>query len=131
MFFPSVRPWWADPARCRGVPRLSIPDDMPREVQTVIDCLGNRARTEILRQLATKPMTAMELATALGFNHASIHRHLKALEDAGLVQADQPSGRRVGVTVHWSTDAANVTTAAHLWLAYVSGNDSAPGRQGP
>jgi len=109
------------------VPRLSIPHDMPGEVQTAIDTLGNRARTEILRLLASKPYTAMELATALDFNHASVHRHLRALEDAGLVQADQPPGHRVGVTVHWSTDIEGLARSVDTWLRYVCGSsDGSP-----
>lgn len=106
------------------MPRLSVPPDMPEEVKVVIDALGNAARTEILRLLATNSLTAAQLAAQLNINHASVHRHLSALELAGLVRADQPSGARVGVTVQWSTDIDAVSAALGRWFTYVAGSSS-------
>ena len=104
------------------MPRLTRPEQMPREVRAVIDVIGNQARTRILHLLSAQPRTAAELAADLGADHSSVYRHLNRLEDAGLVQADHARGHRVGVVVMWAVDIDEVQRAALTWLAYATGH---------
>lgn len=103
------------------VPHLTTPPNMPREVKAAIDTIGNQARTEILRQLSISPLTAPELAQSLGADRTSVHRHLRALESHGLVEADRPAGQRTGVTVRWSTVRSQVNELGKTWTAYANG----------
>ena len=78
---------------------------MPHEVEEIIETIGNRARAQVLHELAAGgPATAPELARRLGSNRASLGAHLKALEAAGLVDADVPPGQRQGRAVRWSVN---------------------------
>jgi ArsR family transcriptional regulator len=103
------------------VPRLSMPEDMPDAVRVVIDVIGNNVRTEILRVLAQRPLTALQLAEQLRVHHASVHRHLVLLEEHGLVTADVGRGERRGRTVTWQTNRERLAAVGQLWIDYASG----------
>jgi DNA-binding transcriptional ArsR family regulator len=105
----------------RRVPRLSMPEDMPKGVRVAIDVIGNNVRTEILRLLSERPMTTLELAEQLRVHHASVHRHLVVLEEHELVTADVGRGRRRGQTVTWQTNGEKVAEIGQLWIDYASG----------
>lgn len=91
------------------MPRLIQPPAMPQEVEAIIETIGNRARAQVLHELATQGQaTAPELAHHLGSNRATTGAHLKALEAAGLVRADIPEGQRQGRAVRWTIDAERV-----------------------
>ena len=97
---------------------------MPREVVAVIDAIGNRVRTEILRLLAATPMTAGDLAKETGGDVTRVRRHLAVLEERGLVYADRPPEERGpgrGRSVLWRTDRARAEEAGRLWIDYVTG----------
>lgn len=100
------------------MPRLMSIPDQPEGVGTA---MGNQVRTEILRRLSREPMTAPELGDSMGVSRFSVLRHLTVLEDHGLVGADRPAGERKGVTVHWSTDRAQVAAFGARWTAYATG----------
>lgn len=88
----------------------------------VIEVLGNRARTEILRRLHV-PKTATELAAELGLSRASVHRHLLLLEQHEYVRGDVPPNERAqrqSVT-RWSRDPEKIRSAAQMWGDYASG----------
>lgn len=91
------------------MPRLIRPATMPQEVQEIIETIGNHARAEILHDLATNgPATTPELRGRLGVGRSTINLHVTALEAAGLISADMPTGTRPGRTVRWTIDAARV-----------------------
>lgn len=107
--------------KMRRVPRLTSPADMPPGMGEVAAVMGNRARTEILRLASQRPMTAPELADTVGLSGVSAWRHLGALEELGLVDADVPQGQRKGVTVRWSTNCDRVRALGGRWAAYATG----------
>ena len=87
----------------------------------MVEAISNAVRTEVLRHLSARPMTAVELAAATEIVHSSIHRHLKVLEEQGLVVADQEADHRRGREVRWTTNAARVAEVAALWSSYATG----------
>lgn len=104
------------------MPRLTEPPGMPQEVVTAIETIGNRARTEILRLLATEgALSAGELAERLGATKSGVHHHLSALEADGLVSGDLPTDRRPGRVVRWCVNRARVEALARTWLDYTAG----------
>lgn len=107
----------------RGMPRLSMPGDMPEEVLVAIDIIGNNVRTEILRRLARQTLTAPALAGQIGVHVVSVHRHLLILEEHGLVVADLERGQRMGRGVTWRTEPDQVAELGRIWVAYGSGSD--------
>lgn len=119
----------------RTMPSLPAPRDMPTEVKVIIDAIGHSVRTEILRQLADRPLGVRELADATGTVVSQVRKHLAILEDLGLVVADvspddrRPGGR--GRAVLWSTDIKRAEGVGKLWIDYVTGRSSrsaSPGR---
>lgn len=105
------------------VPRLSKPPRMPEGVLAIIDAIGNSARTEILRHLSLRAMSATELAEVIDADPRVVRRHLSVLEDMGLVTADHPRGgrRAKGRVVLWATDLARAEEVGRIWLDYVAG----------
>lgn len=96
---------------------------MPQEVEEIIETIGNRARGQVLHELAANgPTTAPELAQRLGTNRASIGAHLKALESAGLVGADVAIGQRHGRTVRWNIDHQRVEQSVRRLGDYFTGH---------
>ncbi|MDX6619760.1 MAG: hypothetical protein QOK36_2146 [Gaiellales bacterium] len=51
-----------------------------------LDALGNPLRRDILRTLRTSPLAVGELAMRFPVSRPAISRHLRVLEDAGLVE---------------------------------------------
>ena len=100
------------------MPRLSTPGDMPKEVLVAIETIGNNVRTEILRQVSERGLTAHELADRIGVHPASIHRNLIVLERHGLVSADVAPGRRRGQSVTWRTESDRVAEFGRTWVRY-------------
>jgi DNA-binding transcriptional ArsR family regulator len=52
-----------------------------------LDALGNRTRREILLELRAAPLSVGELAERFPVSRPAISRHLRVLEQAGLVEA--------------------------------------------
>jgi DNA-binding transcriptional ArsR family regulator len=50
------------------------------------DALGNPVRRDMLRALRVRPMTVGELARKFPVSRPAVSRHLRVLEDAGLVE---------------------------------------------
>lgn len=57
-------------------------DDLGR----VFEALANEHRREIVRLLALQPRSISQLAELRGLSLPAIHKHVSALEDAGLVR---------------------------------------------
>ncbi len=60
-----------------------------------LDALGNPVRRDMLRVLRTKPLSVGELAERFPVSRPAVSRHLRVLEDAGLVQAHAEGTQRV------------------------------------
>lgn len=89
----------------------------------MLEVIGNQVRTEILRQLSGRHLTAVDLAAELNVAHSSVHRHLIRLEEHGLVLADVEPGQRSGRgrTVLWTTSADRVRELGESWVSYATG----------
>lgn len=105
----------------RAMPRLSVPMDMPQEVQVIIDVIGNLIRTEMLHILTRRPMSAPDLAEVLEVHHTSVYRHLLKMESYGLVVATAAPGERWGRKhVVWRTVPERITELGTHWIAYAT-----------
>ncbi|NOT34629.1 MAG: winged helix-turn-helix transcriptional regulator [Candidatus Eisenbacteria bacterium] len=51
-----------------------------------LDALGSPVRREILRRLSSGPLAVHELASRFSVSRPAISRHLRVLQDAGLVE---------------------------------------------
>jgi DNA-binding transcriptional ArsR family regulator len=60
-----------------------------------LDALGSPLRREILRRLRARPLPVGELAGGFPVSRPAISRHLRLLEEAGLVEQRRPAGRAV------------------------------------
>jgi len=58
-----------------------------------LDALGNEVRRDMLRTLRATPLSVGELADRFPVSRPAVSRHLRVLEDAGLVEA-RPEGKR-------------------------------------
>jgi DNA-binding transcriptional ArsR family regulator len=107
------------------MPSLPVPHDMPTEMKILVDAIGHRIRTEILRQLADRPLGVQELAAATGTVVSQIRKHLAILEELGLVIADRsPEDRRPGGrgrSALWTTDTQRAEEVGRVWIRYVTG----------
>ena len=54
-----------------------------------LDALGNPVRRDILTTLRTSPLAVGELATRFPVSRPAISRHLRVLENAGLVKREK------------------------------------------
>jgi len=55
----------------------------------VMKALSDPSRVKVVKMLQQKPMCVCEIQAALGLAQPTISRHLKVLEDAGLVQSSK------------------------------------------
>jgi ArsR family transcriptional regulator len=69
-----------------------------RDFVKVMKALADPSRVKIVKALQHKPMCVCEIHTALGLAQPTVSRHLKILEDAGLV-AYKKSGLWVNYTL--------------------------------
>jgi DNA-binding transcriptional ArsR family regulator len=60
-----------------------------------LDALGSPVRREILRSLRATPLSVGEIASRFPVSRPAISRHLRVLEDAGLVEARAEGTRNV------------------------------------
>src|SRR5436853_1074296 len=61
----------------------------------VLDALGNPVRRAILHELRGGPRSVGEIAENLPVSRPAVSRHLRVLEDAGLVQAREEGTRNI------------------------------------
>ena len=61
----------------------------------VLDVLGNPVRRAILQQLRAGPRAVGDIAAELPVSRPAVSRHLRMLEDAGLVQAREDGTRNI------------------------------------
>ena len=60
-----------------------------------LDALGSPLRRDILRALQVSPLGVGELAARFPVSRPAVSRHLRVLEDAGLVEHRPPARRGV------------------------------------
>jgi DNA-binding transcriptional ArsR family regulator len=58
-----------------------------------LDALGSPVRRQILQELRHKPLSVVDLAGLLPVSRPAVSRHLRILDDAGLVEARQEGTR--------------------------------------
>lgn len=104
------------------MPHAAYPVDLPAGVRLAVTIMGSAARASILHHLAKQRMSAPRLATLVPISHASVIRHLAALERMGLVHADRPAGHRLGrgLATTWTTAPQAVEDLASAWTEYVT-----------
>jgi DNA-binding transcriptional ArsR family regulator len=67
---------------------LDLPD-------LALDALGNAERREILRKLAAGPLSVGDLAEQFPISRPAVSRHLRVLEEAGLVHHASEGTRNI------------------------------------
>ncbi len=89
----------------------------------VMKALSDPGRVKIIKILQTKELCVCELTAVLGLAQPTVSKHLKTLEDAGLVEQ-----RKEGPWVNYRVSRGDTTTYAaamlkHLesWLSRDSG----------
>jgi DNA-binding transcriptional ArsR family regulator len=60
-----------------------------------LDALGNPIRRSILHELRAGPLPVGEIAAGLPVSRPAVSRHLRVLEDAGLVQSHEEGARNL------------------------------------
>jgi DNA-binding transcriptional ArsR family regulator len=63
-------------------------------LSAVFSALGNPTRRAILARLATGEASVSELSEPFGLSQPTISKHLKVLEDAGLIETSRDAQRR-------------------------------------
>jgi DNA-binding transcriptional ArsR family regulator len=61
----------------------------------VLDALGNPVRRAILHQLRAGPLAVGQIAAEFPVSLPAVSRHLRVLEDAGLVQSREQGARNI------------------------------------
>jgi DNA-binding transcriptional ArsR family regulator len=61
----------------------------------VLDALGNPVRRAILQELRAGPLAVGDIAAGLPISRPAVSRHLRLLEEAGLVQARSDGARNL------------------------------------
>ena len=84
---------------------------MLKEYLKVIKALSDGNRTKIVKMLAQKEMCVCEMKTALKMAQPSVSKHLKILEEAGLVES-----RKEGMWVNYSLPENQETSYAKHML---------------
>ena len=87
---------------------------MPR-LDSVFHALGDATRRRMLRELARGEQTVGQLAEPLAMSLAAASKHIKALENAGLIR------REVRGRTHLCRLAPGPLAGAHQWLSFYEG----------
>lgn len=59
----------------------------PQDLDNVFEALANQHRREIIYVLGLQPYSVSQLASMRGLSLPAIHKHIKVLENAGLITA--------------------------------------------
>lgn len=88
--------------------------ETPR-LNAVFHALGDATRRQMLRELAGGERTVSELAAPFEISLAAASKHIKALENAGLIR------REVRGRTHLCRLAPEPLAGAHEWLSFYEG----------
>lgn len=97
-----------------------LSNDAEQELDAAFEAFASSKRRAILRTLAFRPATVSELASEHGLSLPAIHRHIRTLEQAGLIQR-----RKVG-RINFVALKREKFAAAKAWIAQYQlewGND--------
>ncbi|MFN8039419.1 MAG: metalloregulator ArsR/SmtB family transcription factor [Acidimicrobiales bacterium] len=95
----------------RPTGRARADDAVDGAVDVVFTALADATRRELLREVVARaPVTATELAADRAISRQAVAKHLRALEEAGLVTA-----RREGRETRYEADPAPLG-AASAWI---------------
>ncbi|HEV2027657.1 MAG TPA: metalloregulator ArsR/SmtB family transcription factor [Candidatus Dormibacteraeota bacterium] len=78
------------------------------------DALGNSHRRDIVELLVAKPRSVQEIADRLPISRPAVSRHLRLLNQAGLVADEQVGARRLYRLDEQGAEAAR-QYLAHVW----------------
>lgn len=81
------------------------------KIDTVFEALGSTPRRKILAYLSEASLTAGEIADRFDMSKPALSKHLKILENAGLVR-----GEKKGQFVHYSLADENMLATLHSFL---------------
>jgi len=81
-------------------------------IDSVFEALGSTPRRKILAYLSETSLPASEIADRFDMTKPALSRHLKVLENAGLVRSE-----RKGQFVHYSLADKNMLGTLHDFLA--------------
>src|SRR5919198_4425059 len=84
----------------------------PPQLDTVFRALGDATRRRMLRELASGEQTVSQLAEPFAMSLAAASKHIKALENAGLIH------REVRGRTHLCRLAPGPLASAHQWLSF-------------
>src|SRR5947208_11044635 len=84
----------------------------PPQLDTVFRALGDPTRRRMLRQLARGERTVSQLAEPFAMSLAAASKHIKALENAGLIR------REVRGRTHLCRLDPGPLASAHKWLSF-------------
>jgi DNA-binding transcriptional ArsR family regulator len=83
-----------------------------RQLDSVFHALGDATRRRMLRDLAGGERTVSQLAKPFAMSLAAASKHIKALENAGLIR------REVRGRTHLCRLAPGPLASAHAWLTF-------------
>lgn len=81
------------------------------KIDTVFDALGSTPRRKILAYLSETSLTAGEIAERFDMSKPALSKHLKVLENAGMVKSEKK-----GQFVHYSLADQNMLATLHSFL---------------
>src|SRR5215510_8145817 len=82
------------------------------QLDTIFHALGDATRRQMLRELAKGERTVGQLAEPFAISLAAASKHIKALENAGLIR------REVKGRTHLCRLAPGPLASAHQWLSF-------------
>jgi DNA-binding transcriptional ArsR family regulator len=85
------------------------------QLDAVFHALGDATRRQMLRELASGERTVSQLAEPFAMSLAAASKHIKALENAGLIR------REVRGRTHVCRLAPGPLASAHEWLGFYEG----------
>ena len=85
---------------------------LPPQLDSVFHALGDATRRQMLRELASEERTVGQLAKPFAISLAAASKHIKALENAGLIQ------REVRGRTHLCRLNPGPLASAHEWLSF-------------
>ena len=86
--------------------------ELHAQLDTVFHALGDATRRQMLRELANGERTVGQLAEPFAISLAAASKHIKALENAGLIR------REVRGRTHHCRLAPGPLASAHEWLSF-------------
>jgi len=90
-----------------GTPQRRVPDPGPDPLSRVFAALADPTRRELVARLAVADATVGELAEPHEMTVQAISKHVKVLDDAGLVSKTKDAQRR---TVHLEAEVLDLMT---------------------